>query len=205
LILVNDGVPILSPEIAMFFLAHILKSSHSAIQHVVYCSMNIPVQVEGQSAWGPFWSSADIPNRATIPDAFLTRLSRCWQTALDEAYGMRIPMLAFPNLLADDMRAVQFERASKNDRSDRFLVPGQFYRSKKLGHHYYCDSVGGGTARIFLVESYRNGELIQALYDQKLIWSEDYMIIEDPDVLRRLRTLLAVLKKNNKGIPREKL
>ena len=77
-----------------------------------------------------------------------------------------------------------------------FVRPRRFYEDPVLGFRYYCDRVSSGTARMFLVESYQGGKLIQAEFGQKLIYAtrETYHEIEDLDQIARLQGMLKKLR-----------
>ncbi len=199
LILVNDGNLVFTPAVAFNILHHLLKADHSSINHVIFCTVNLPVMFDNLELQGPFWSSAPVEGRSEIPEPFRAKLSRCWTSVLDETYGLRIPTLKFPNHHAFDLASVKFDASAESRRKTFYVEQGQFYRSKCLGHHYYCDGVDDGTAHLYLVESYQDGKLIQANFDQKIIWSDDYELITDPAECCRLQRLLRQLKKSEKS------
>jgi hypothetical protein len=124
----------------------------------------------------------------------LERLDRCWTTTLNEFYGAKSPSVAYGDgeHRFDDL---SFLTSQEDEREGLFVAPKKFYRSRRLGFKYYCDRVDRGTALLYLVESYQNGKLIQALFEQKQIWSDDYELLTDQDECSRLKKLLTKIKK----------
>lgn len=85
---------------------------------------------------------------------------------------------------------------------DTVLRPAKYYYNPNLQFSYYCEEVKKGQARIVLVESYQNGELLQAratisrpLYSQFVEVTEQVEI----DRLTKLYDTFSVSDKNLEG------
>ena len=107
----------------------------------------------------------------------------------------------FPTVTYTDDDKHRFEDLSflannEDEKEGSFVVPKKFYRSRQSGFKYYCDRVDNGTALMYLVESYQNGKLIQAIFEQKVIWSDDYELLADRDECSRLAKIVRKMKKS---------
>ena len=144
LILVNDASTFLTPDLAHFFLSRILSSQHRAIDHVVYCSVNMLLESDEVPEGGCFWWDSVVPGRHHLPEGFTKRLCENWKRASDEAVG--VP--GYTKKLASDgseprkMRFVTLRHGGEG--SPFFVRPKKFYEDPKLGFKYYCDEVSSG-------------------------------------------------------------
>jgi hypothetical protein len=77
--------------------------------------------------------------------------------------------------------------------SNRF-VPGQFYENPQLAMHYFCESIQGDLAHLFLIESFQHGQLIQVEFLQETKYSDSYVPVADKATMERLQRRLRVIK-----------
>jgi hypothetical protein len=201
LVVVNDASTFLTPDVAHFFFSRILAGQHSAIDLVVYCSVNMLLHSEGVPEGGCFWWAMPVPGRRTPPDGFVEKLCANWKREIDEAVGVAGGEKHFSPDLSDS-GATRFAALPNGGADSPFFVrPKRFYNDPVLGFRYYCDHVVNGTARMFLVESYQGGQLVQAEFDQKLIYAtrDAYREIEDRGEIERLQAMLKRLRKKEAG------
>lgn len=194
LILVNDASTFLRPDIAFFFLHHILKGQNSSIDQVVYCSVNMLVNAPGVQDGARFWANGVVEGRNQISADFMTVLFDAFRHVLDEQTGVPgVPIY----LDSDSIEHLGFIKRKLADTPEFFVQATRFYKNK-LGFAFYCDSVSNGTATIYLVESWQRGKLIQALFEQKLIYAtvDNYKLITDKKEIARLRKMLKKLRRN---------
>jgi hypothetical protein len=59
-----------------------------------------------------------------------------------------------------------------------------------LIYYYYCDAIIGKEVRWHIVESFQNGNLIQATMTQRIEYSSHYIPVRDKKILDRLRARL---------------
>lgn len=91
-VLVNDASTFLTPEVARFFFSRILSNpkQHSAIDHVIYCSVNMLLQTEEVPEGACFWWDSPVSGRRQLPSGFVERLCANWKRASDECpFGKR--------------------------------------------------------------------------------------------------------------------
>lgn len=193
LILVNEASTFLSPGIAFFFLHHILNGQHSSIDQVVYCSVNMLVDSPDVPDGARFWANTVVDGRQEIPATFMTSLFDNFREVVDEMTG--VPGVPVP-LDADTAETLSFIKRKHADTPEHFVQAKRFYKNK-LGYSYYCDAVSDVTATLYLVESWQRGELIQALFEQKLIHAtvDNYTLITDKGEITRLRKMLTNLRR----------
>lgn len=198
LIIVNDASTFLNPQLAHFFFSRILSKNHRSIDHLVYCSVNMLLHTDDAPEGGCFWWDSPIPGRRSPPAGFLERLCVNWKRAIDEAVG--VP--GYDKHLAPEppeSLSMKFLPLPHGGRDSNFFVrPGRFYKDSALGFRYYCEGVSGGTARMLLVESYQQGKLLQAEFDQKLIYAtrETYHEIVDDKEITRLKVMLKRMRRS---------
>lgn len=73
---------------------------------------------------------------------------------------------------------------------DTILEPGKYYRNPKLGFSYYCLEVKDSKADMVLIESYQNGQLIQAtLRGSPKEWWWQFIEVTDKKEIERLTKL----------------
>ncbi|MEY2501084.1 MAG: hypothetical protein QOI07_1418 [Verrucomicrobiota bacterium] len=70
------------------------------------------------------------------------------------------------------------------------LQTGRFYCNPTLGKNYYCERVASGQARMWLLESYASGHLIQVNFLQSTKYQDQYVEVSDEQDLERLRAML---------------
>lgn len=192
LILVNEANTMLRPDLAFFFLHHILSGQYSSIDQIVYCTVNLLVDAPGAPSGGRFWANGVIEDRKEIPPAFMQSLGRCYRKVLDEQTG--VP--GFQVLLdPEDPAPIPIIKPESDSRF--YVATGEFYTYPRTGSKYYCSDVKGGTAMMWLLESWNNGQLIQAQFEQKLIHAtrEQYVRIDNADERKRLWNIARDLRK----------
>jgi hypothetical protein len=74
------------------------------------------------------------------------------------------------------------------------FVAGRFYEQPQAAMYYFCESVEGGVAHLYLVESFQHGQLIQAELTMKTEYANRYVPISDKAVIHRLQRRLDRLK-----------
>lgn len=74
---------------------------------------------------------------------------------------------------------------------------GRFYHNPRLKFAYYCHSITGDTAKIFLVESYQHGILMRAELEMGLDQQDHFLEITDKTEINRLRKLYEELVEND--------
>lgn len=77
---------------------------------------------------------------------------------------------------------------------DTVLETGKFYCNPLLGKNYYCERVVAGQARMWLLESYASGHLVQVNFLQSIRYQEHYVEINDVNETCRLQKMLQRVK-----------
>lgn len=77
---------------------------------------------------------------------------------------------------------------------DNSFIPGHFYEEPALAFFYYCNQVTGGSADLYLVESFQHGQLLQARITMRAKYGDRYIPVKDKKVLERLQGRLDRLK-----------
>jgi hypothetical protein len=95
LILVNEGSPLFRPAWVFYFLHHLFRGGYSGIDHVVYCSVNVPASVPGIPDGARPWVPASVEGRKSMPNGFVHRLSHFWRTTLERKLGITLPVITF--------------------------------------------------------------------------------------------------------------
>ena len=198
LILVNEGSTFLNPALAFHFLHHILNKQYRSIDHIVFCSVNMLLRGPAVPEGGLFWSNAGIDGRAQIPKQFLSKLRATWMSVLDDEIGVPGYVKSIEGDAFDEIDALKFEPAEAGKDSPMFVRAKHFYECTTTGYKYYCESVSGATAQIYLVESYQHGKLIQAVFEQKLVHASyaTYREITDADEKRRLKAMVKKVRRS---------
>jgi hypothetical protein len=71
------------------------------------------------------------------------------------------------------------------------LKSGKYYAQEFPPKYYYVDLVKNGTAFIYLVESFQNGQLLQGKMSGRVDdVSKYYVEVKEPETIRRLATRL---------------
>jgi hypothetical protein len=91
---------------------------------------------------------------------------------------------------------LKVEKARPGEREAYYFQAGRFYQARGKASKFYCKEVDDGDAKIYLVESFRDGSLVQALFTQRLIHANTtgYEEITDKDEIKRLTHMLRRLK-----------
>lgn len=78
------------------------------------------------------------------------------------------------------------------------FAAGQFYEQPQLEMYYFCESVAGEVAHLYLVESFQHGQLIQAEFTMKTEYANRYVPISDQAVIQRLQRRLNLMKNSQR-------
>ena len=194
LLLVNDASTFFTPEVTFHLLDHILRRQHTSIDQVVYCSVNMLVATPGAGATegSRFWANAVVDDRNEIPLGFMQALSRAFVAVADEQTGVHG---TWTNLAPDAVARMAFQRPDLAKDPEFFVQEKRFYKAPG-GASYYCSEVSGGTATLYLLESWHEGQSIQAVFTQKLIYAtrDRYTLVTDPIEKARLESLLREMR-----------
>jgi hypothetical protein len=90
-------------------------------------------------------------------------------------------------------RVKRFPRYALIVKYDTVFLEGHFYYCPSLEYSYFCHSIVENTARIFLVESYQHGMLVQVVVKMAREYQTNYVEITDPIEIERLRRVGANL------------
>lgn len=74
------------------------------------------------------------------------------------------------------------------------FAEGTFYEQPLLATYYYCDHISGHLARLYLVESFQLGNLVQALLTVETKYANLYVPVSDKATIQRLQRRLTLLK-----------
>jgi len=75
---------------------------------------------------------------------------------------------------------------------------GKFYYNPILEFFYYCDSIEDGTVKMYLIESYQHGQLVQAQFTFSTKFSNRYIEVTNEKEIERLEKLLNRMKNRKK-------
>lgn len=84
---------------------------------------------------------------------------------------------------------------------DTKLTPGKYYHLPKLGCSYYCKEINEGMATMILLESYRDGHLIQATFTQSTKHEKYYVEVTDRQEISRLSKMYSAYQKRPDSRP----
>jgi hypothetical protein len=118
LILVNEGSALFRPTTIFYFLHHLFRGAYSSIDHIVYCSVNVPANIPSIDGGARVWFQATIEGRQKISPNFLQLLQSCWAALLEEKLKIKMPLIKFdgPSKIVDD---VVFEKIDPRVRRGR--------------------------------------------------------------------------------------
>lgn len=77
---------------------------------------------------------------------------------------------------------------------DTILEAGKFYTHRETKENLFCEGINGNIAHLFLVESYFQGSLIQAEFNQDTKYQKQYKEILDTNEIERLRKMYEQLQ-----------
>jgi len=97
LLLASDGNYSIDPEGAAWVLQRILFDGFSAINEVVYFTVNMDVHFEGSEPYGPIWMHSYRMGKARISDVFQRRLMAGWVEFYGRKIGHFVPRTDLPN------------------------------------------------------------------------------------------------------------
>ncbi|HEV2378378.1 MAG TPA: hypothetical protein VG206_01130, partial [Terriglobia bacterium] len=140
------------------------------------------------------------PADGEIPLKHLDRVHVRAGTA--KAKAVTGPVMFDPYLLVPDVRVQNvatgeeqtFSRHSLALGLNTVFARGEFYEQPTLATYYYCDDIAGDLAKLYLVESFQLGRLIQAEFTVKTENAKFYVPVSDKAVIQRLRRRLDRLK-----------
>lgn len=86
---------------------------------------------------------------------------------------------------------------------DNLLEPGRFYFELSPLRYYYCADIEGDLMRIYLVESFQDGQLFQAIISQLKKYSPYYIPVSDKQIIARLSARLKRMReiKGDPAVP----
>lgn len=197
LILVNEGNTMLRPDVAAFLLSRILNGQYTAINQVIFCTVNLPITGPDIPDQGLLWIPMST-DRPEVDAQLLQRMRVAWKRTLDEAIGLGSQPIVNMDLRRNSLELFTYAANDISLQESSFVKAGKYYSCKTTGRKYYCDSVDQGLATMYLVESYTpNGNLIQAKFTQRLIWATkfQYEQISDVSEIKRLKKMVKKLRK----------
>ena len=83
---------------------------------------------------------------------------------------------------------------------DTVLRPNKFYYNPQLQFPYYCEAITKGQARLVLVESYQNGNLMQARFTVSRGQYSQFVVVTDSGEIDRLRKLYDTFAVSDKNL-----
>lgn len=124
------------------------------------------------------------------------------RAGLSEARILDGPRMFDPNLLAPDVivrdvatgEEKSFKRSGLKLGFKTKFAQGCFYGQPEIGHYFYCYEIKDNVARLYLVESFQLGELIQAEITVEARHANYYVPVTDEPNLKRLRLRLEELE-----------
>lgn len=192
LILANDRSTFAEPAMASYLLGRILRSQHTSIDHVVFCSTNMFLYSSATPEGARIWLSAPVVNRSRhLEHAFDTVLARAWQDTIDAEVGVASPRISLPIKEALDA-PMRMSAPPTRGPADRFVRPGRYYRCKRTGARVYCSTVELGSTRLLLLETPGTAVSNHEIYDRKLIYATHLQFDEITDAAEVQRLALVV-------------
>ena len=124
------------------------------------------------------------------------------RAGITEARVLTSPMAFETHLLVPDVKIKNLATGEESSFGRQGLplgvntefCAGAFYEQPTISAFYYCHSIAGGIATIFLVESFQIGNLIQAKFTAKAENAKFYIPVSEKAVIRRLQRRLNRLK-----------
>jgi len=138
-------------------------------------------------------TKAIFPGSTTeIPVSHLL-LSYWMEDARVLAMGDQSTQYQYKNERTDETKTIKTENVKLG--FDTKLKAGNFYYQPKLNSFYYCESIEKNGALMFLIESYQNGQLVQAKAIVPFMDSSDFLELTDRKEIERLRSVLEQFRK----------
>jgi len=117
------------------------------------------------------------------------------------------PTMFEPNLLSPDVvvknvatgEQKAFRRYDLKLGFNTIFEVGTFYEQPSNQMYYYCDEIKGDIARLYLIESFQLGQLIQAEYTVETQYANYYVPVSDQTTIQRLHLRLERLKALTRG------
>jgi hypothetical protein len=140
------------------------------------------------------------PDDGEVPLKPLARIR--FRAGLVEARVLTGPTMFEPNLLSPDVVvkdvATGEEKAFRQHELklgfDTTLKVGTFYEQPQNLMYYYCDEINGNVARLYLIESFQLGQLIQTEFTVETQQANYFVPVSDEATIQRLRLRLERLK-----------
>lgn len=105
LVVVNDGNRALAPDMMAHLLMPLLNAGlYSAINTVIYMTVNEPVKAPAPFVKAQFWAPWSIKGKDSVSEEFLRRFADAWMAHLSVVTGEPVLELASPQGGIDDLR-----------------------------------------------------------------------------------------------------
>ncbi len=82
---------------------------------------------------------------------------------------------------------------------DTEIKAGYYYKNPDLDFSYYCENVGETKVKMWLIESYQNNGLFQAIGTTSLTNTAQFIEVTDKVEIDRLRKMYEELKEKHTG------
>jgi hypothetical protein len=124
------------------------------------------------------------------------------RAGLSEAQVLDGPRMFDPSLLVRDVIVRDVATGEQKSFKPNGLklgfkttfAKGRFYGQPQNNNYYYCDEIEGKIARLYLVESFQMGELVQAEFTVETQHANYYIPVLDEATLKRLHLRLDQLR-----------
>jgi hypothetical protein len=124
------------------------------------------------------------------------------RAGMTKAHVLTGPVMFDPYLLVPDVKVRNVATGEEKTFSQHGLslgfntafAEGTFYEQPLLATYYYCDHISGHLARLYLVESFQLGNLVQALLTVETKYANLYVPVSDKATIQRLQRQLTLLK-----------
>jgi hypothetical protein len=103
-----------------------------------------------------------------------------------------VPDVKIRNVITGQQQSFSQDRLAMG--VNNAFVVGQFYEQPQVAMYYFCESIVGELAHLYLVESFQHGRLIQAKLEMEMKYADRYVPVTDRSVLQRLQRRLNALK-----------
>jgi hypothetical protein len=125
------------------------------------------------------------------------------RSGITEARVLTGPVIYDPYLIVPDVNVRNVSTGEEKAFSQHGLaigvnnkfVEGGFYEQPQLASFYFCEVIRDGIARLYMVESFQHGNLIQALFTVKAEFADRYVPVQDKTTIGRLERRLDRLRR----------
>ncbi|MCX5817896.1 MAG: restriction endonuclease [Proteobacteria bacterium] len=156
--------------------------------------------------------AVDLPCRVSIPtiidNAQLSKITLKYKLIIgrplksNQNLDLHVARKLFTNYEYKDVlkgTKIEVEGSKLRIGIDTTLQPGKFYINN-LGFYYYCDSLDGTIATVYLVESYQHGRLLQTgRFQIETKHADHYLEVTEKHDIKRLKNRLNKLKNAEKS------